>query len=119
MPTREDVLAIRSIEDAFDLSTTKVRRNEVALIRVALVEGMLRSTMHALYAAEDEQIPDDAIDDVIANGEAVSKDLRSDGVRQIGINFEGQADLRRRIRVKVSWEDGYYVVTTHTVRRGG
>jgi hypothetical protein len=115
VPTRADVLAIRSIDEAFDLSTTKVRRREVALIRVALAEGLLRSTMHELYAAEDEQIPDAAIDSVIAFGKAISKDIDFHGTQQIGINFEGAADARRRIRTKVSWEDGYYVVTVHTI----
>lgn len=74
--------------------------------------------MHELYAAEDEHIPDTAIDHVIAFGKAASKDVDPDGTRQIGINFEGPADAWRRIRVKVSWEDGYYVVTVHTIQHG-
>jgi hypothetical protein len=115
VPTREDVLAIRSIDDAFDLSTTKIKPREVALIRVALAEGLVQSTMHELHAADDELIAERAVDRVIAEGRAASKDVDPAGPRQIGINFEGRAGARRRIRVKVSWEDGYYVVTAHSI----
>jgi hypothetical protein len=118
VPTREDVLAIRSIEEAFDLSTTRIKRREVALIRVALAEGLLISTVHELYAADDELISETAVDRVIAAGKAASKEVDPDGSRQIGINFEGQVEARRTIRVKVSWEDGYYVVTVHLIETG-
>jgi len=53
VPTRADVLAIRSIEDAFDITTTKIRRAEVALIRTAEAEGLLEYTNHAAAAAGD------------------------------------------------------------------
>ena len=56
VPTREDVLAIRSIEEAFDLTTTKVRRREVALARTACAERLIRFTEHALDAMADERI---------------------------------------------------------------
>jgi hypothetical protein len=114
VPTREDVLAIQSVEDAFDLRTTTIKPWEVALIRVALAEGLLESTLHALEAAEDELVPEAAVDRVIASGRAVSKDIAA-GPRQIGINFEGRIRGRRILRVKVSWEDCYYVPTVHTV----
>jgi hypothetical protein len=39
VPTREDVLAIQSIDQAFDLSTQRIQFWEVALIRVALADG--------------------------------------------------------------------------------
>ncbi len=121
VPTREDVLAIQSIEDAFDLTTTKVKRWEVELIRIALAEGLVKSTLHELDAAEDDLVPEPAVDRVIASGDAVSKDVDAWGPRQIGINFEGEIRASRkirgprRIRVKVSWDDVYYIPTVHTV----
>src|ERR1700733_3896344 len=111
VPTREDVLAIQSIEDAFDLTTTTIKRREVALIRVALAEGLIESTLHEIEAAEDEAISQAAVDRVIAAGRAASKDIDRHGSRQLGINFEGQIRGRRIIRVKVSWEYHYYVPT--------
>lgn len=57
MPTREDVLAIRSIEDAFDFLTPRVTKREVALVRVALDEDLIVMTPHAYDALEDEMIP--------------------------------------------------------------
>jgi hypothetical protein len=115
VPTREDVLAIRSIEAAFDLSTRKVRKREVALIRVAAMEGLLELTEHAAMAADDESIPYAAVNAVVIGGRAASKDTGEAGDRQIGINFEGSIPDRRRIRTKVAWQDGYLVVTVHTV----
>jgi hypothetical protein len=46
----------------------------------------------------------------------VNKDLPGNPLgRKAGINFEHRLDDSRWIRVKVSWADGYYVVTTHTI----
>lgn len=114
VPTREDVLAIRSIEEAFDLSTTKVRKREVALIRVAEAEGLIRLTDHAERACDDESVAEELVWEVVQRGKARSKDVDACGGRQIGLNFDGQAD-RRRIRVKVSWQMRYFVATVHTL----
>lgn len=115
MPTRADVLAIRSIEEAFDLSTVAIRPSEVTLIRVALSEGLIVYTLHALDAQEDEMIPDGAVDRVIESGRPASKDIHPMGPRQQGINFEGRIRGPRTIRVKVSWDDCYYIPTVHTI----
>jgi hypothetical protein len=117
VPTREDVLRIRSIEEAFDLSTTTVRKREVALIRVAYDANLLDLTEHAIVEADDEMIPHASVRRVAGRGQAVSKDVDERSLRQIGINMEGDIPDRRRIRTKVSWEDGYYAVTVHTIAR--
>jgi hypothetical protein len=115
VPTREDVLRIRSIEEAFDLSTTKVRKHEVALIRVAERERLIRLTEHAKEAAQDEGIAHEWIWRTIRHGKARSKDCHEDFGRQIGLNLEAEADGRRIIRVKVSWRARYFIATVHTV----
>lgn len=115
MPTRADVLAIRSIEEAFDLTTAKIRHAEVALVRVAEAEGLLEYPNHASAAASDEGITRKDVMSAIRLGKAVSKDVHRDGPRQVGINFERMISRGRRIRVKVSWERRHYTVTVHTI----
>ena len=115
MPTREDVLRIRSIEEAFDLSTTKLRKHEVALIRVAERERLIRLTVHARDAAEDEAIDREEIWNAVRSGTARSKDRDPAHERQVGVNFETVTHDGRRIRVKVSWDLRYFIATVHTV----
>jgi hypothetical protein len=115
VPTREDVLAIRTIDEAFDLWTAAVTKREVALIRVAGHAGLLDFTQHASIAADDERIPLAAVRRVIETARVRTKDIDQANERSIGINFEGMLPDRRRIRAKVSWDDGYLVVTVHTI----
>ena len=115
MPTREDVLAIRTIEEAFDLWTAAVTKREVALIHIAAQAGLLDFTEHASIAADDEMIPLGAVTRVIETARIRTKDVDPASERSIGINFEGTLPDRRRIRAKVSWDDGYLVVTVHTI----
>jgi hypothetical protein len=115
VPTRDDVLAIRSIDDAFDLWTSKVTRREVALIRIAAAEGLLEIRHHAHDAAEDESITIAAVVNVVRYGKPASKDVDAHGSRQVGINFEGKISAGHRIRVKVSWDRRHYTVTVHTI----
>jgi hypothetical protein len=115
VPTREDVLRIRSIEEAFDLSTTKVRKREVALIRVAERERLIELTDHAEDAADDEGIDEADIWGAVRRGSAGSKDRDERRGRQIGVNFEADVRGPRRIRVKVSWNRQYFIPTVHTV----
>jgi hypothetical protein len=115
VPTREDVLAIRSIEEAFDLWTRKVTKREKDLIRIASASKLLRFTVHAAFEADDEMIPQSAILGVVERAKRSSKDLGDDGSRQVGINFEGAIPDKRRIRTKVAWQDGYLIVTVHTI----
>lgn len=114
VPTRDDVLAIRSIEEAFDLSTRKVRKREVALIRIAELEDLIRLTGHAEDAMDDEAIAGETVRFVIRRGTPKSKDVNETAGRQIGVNFEAAEELRG-IRVKVSWQMGYFIATVHTV----
>ncbi|MEA2690377.1 MAG: hypothetical protein QOD51_2984 [Candidatus Eremiobacteraeota bacterium] len=115
VPTREDVLAIQSIEDAFDLTTTKINGWEVALIRVAEAQGLLEFPGHAHAAASDEAITENDVMTAIRSGRAASKDIDLAGYRKVGINFERTIARRRRIRVKVSWDRRHYTVTVHTI----
>lgn len=113
--TREDVLAIRSVEDAFDLSTKLIRLRKVALIRVAEAEGLLEYPGHAQAAATDDGLTEEDVMSAIRSGRAASKDIDPNGQRQVGINFERTVSRRRRIRVKVSWDRRHYTVTVHTI----
>lgn len=115
VPTREDVLAIRSIDDAFDLWTSKVTRREVALIRIAAAEGLLEISGHTRRAANDEFIAIGAVINVVRFGQPASKDVDPHGSREVGINFEGNIRSGRRIRVKVSWDRRHYTATVHTI----
>ena len=115
MLTREDVLRIRSIEEAFDLSTTRVRKREVALIRVASREDLIELTVHAAEEADDEMIPHAAVWSVIEQTKLTSKDVDPSGERHIGVNFDGAIPDGRSIRAKITWDDGYLVVTVHTI----
>ena len=115
VPTREDVLGIRSIDEAFDLSSRKVRKREVALIRVAVAERLIRLTDHADDAMFDEANSEETAWYVISRGRARSKDIDQCAGRQVGINFEADDGYQRRIRVKVSWAVRYFVATVHTV----
>jgi len=115
VPTREDVLAIRTIEEAFDLWTTAVTKREVALIRVASRSGLLRFTPHAVFETDEEMIPPPVVWRVVEHARIRTKDIDPAGERSIGINFEGTIRDRRRIRAKVSWDRGYLIVTVHTI----
>jgi len=115
VPTREDVLAIRSIEEAFDLWTKRVTRREVALIRVALAEGLVIITDHAKREAADEYIEESDLIRVIRTGRPASKDVDVAGSRQVGVNFEGTIERRRRIRVKIGWDRSHYTATVHSI----
>jgi hypothetical protein len=115
VPTREEVLAIQSIDEAFDLHTTKINQWEVALIRVAEAEGLLVFGGHSRAAADEEGIAENQVMQTIRSGRATSKDVDPDGPRKVGINFERTIARKRRIRVKVSWDRRHYTVTVHTI----
>ena len=117
MPTREDVLAIRSIEEAFDLSTRRVTKRELALIRIASRGDLLEFTEHAAAEADDELVPHAAVWKVIERTKRTSKDLEPTAQRQVGINFERNIQPGRRIRVKVSWDRRHYTATVHDLKR--
>jgi hypothetical protein len=91
-----------------------VRKREVALIRVAERERLIRLTEHAKEAAEDEGIARELIWRTIRYGRVRSKDCAEDHGRQVGLNVEAEAD-DRSIRVKVSWKARYFVPTVHTL----
>ena len=110
----DDPRHVRSLEDAFDLTTPKIQTWELHLIWRALLLGLLRLDRHAGRAARDESVPRAEIERVVLDATKLSKDLRS-SERQPGINFEGRIAGGRRLRVKVSWFVGYVVVTVHTL----
>lgn len=115
VPTREDVLAIQSIEDAFDLRTTTIMPKELALIRTAAAEGLLELRRHAYQAADDERVNESQVIAAVRFGQPKSKDIDPHGPRQVGINFERRIRDGQRIRVKVSWDRRHYTVTVHTI----
>ncbi len=85
------------------------------LIRVAARWNLLKFTQHAVNEADDEMIPLRSIRHVVEHARIRTKDIDPAGKRSIGINFEGSLPDRRRIRAKVSWERGYFIVTVHTI----
>jgi hypothetical protein len=113
---RDDVLAIASIEAAFDHTNSRVSSREVDLVAAALAEDLILLTEHAIDEADDEGIPQAGIWAIVGRGTPVSKDLEpGDSERQVGLNFEGRLADGRRASVKISWEDGYFVATIYTV----
>ena len=115
MPSKKLKMLPQTLEDAFDFSVAYVTADEVALIHNALEAGLIRVPLHALEAASDDALTLVQIEMVIRSGVPVNKDFPTAKNRQAGINFEGRAGGKRRVRVKVSWNLGYYVVTVHTV----
>ena len=104
-----------SLQEAFDFSVLYVTANEVAQIRFALESKSIVLEKHAVLAAKDDAITPDQILNVIAVGIPTTKDLETSKTRQPGVNFEGRAGGARKIRVKVSWDGRYYVVTVHSI----
>jgi hypothetical protein len=105
-----------AIEEAFDLKTEQIHRWEEDLIHVAIMEKQIRIENHGVNAAADEGIQLVDVLRVVLVGVAVSKDIPGNALRrQPGINFEGEIPDGRNIRVKVSWDQGYAVITVHTI----
>ena len=107
----------QSLEEAFDLTTSQVLDWEIQLIRRALQERRIRFEVHSLDKLLERNILPQDVSNVLANGQAVSKDIGGSGIfdRRPGINFEGLASNNRQIRVKVSWFQGYVIVTVHAI----
>jgi hypothetical protein len=111
----DDPRQVRSLHDAFDLSTPGIQLWELHLIWRAIEEGLLRFDRHAQGAAIDDAIPTREVERVIIHGRSRSKDIGGNSYRRVGINFEGRITGGQWIRVKVSWLRGYVVVTVHTL----
>jgi hypothetical protein len=111
----DDPRQVRSLNDAFDLTTPEVHLWELHLIWRAISERLVRFDDHGDQARLDESIVRDDVLRVVIGGTPRSKDMDRSGHRQPGINFEGKVTGGRTVRVKVSWFLGYVVVTVHTV----
>ena len=105
----------KTLQEAFDFSVLYVTADEVVRIRFALESGTLLVPLHGTNAAIDDALTLHQILNVIAVGVPVSKDMPTSKNRQPGVNFEGRAGGSRKIRVKVSWQQSYYVVTVHII----
>ncbi|TBH21390.1 DUF4258 domain-containing protein [Thermus thermamylovorans] len=103
-------------EEPFDFSTSQIHAWEVERIRQAFRQGRYSIEKHAFRRMMERGIRPNEVRDVVMNGAAVSKDLPGNPRdRRPGINFERTLEDDRRVRVKVSWREGYFVVTTHEV----
>jgi hypothetical protein len=111
----DDPRQVRSLEDAFDLTTPEIRLWELHLIWRAVDEGLVRFDDHGDQARIDESVVRSDVLRIIIGGTPRSKDLDRSAQRHPGINFEGKASGCRTIRAKVSWFLGYVVVTVHTL----
>lgn len=105
------------LTDGFDFSSMLPTPLEVMAIREALEAGLVIFSEHAARAARDDGITPSQVFDVIARGSAVQKDFPLHQSRVAGISFEGRAGGSRKVRVKVSHSEGYYVVTVHAVKQ--
>jgi hypothetical protein len=106
---------VKSLSDAFDLSTPDVLQWELDLIWTAEELGLIRLSPHARYEARYDSIPFAAIWRVIRDGFPRSKDVTRLDNRQLGINFEGRRRGGGWIRAKVTWELRYVVATVHAL----
>jgi hypothetical protein len=111
----DDSHHVRSIQDAFDLTTPEIQLWELHLIWRAAEARLLRFDRHAQGATVDDAIPTSEVERVVVNGRARSKDIGGSPYRRVGINFEGRIAGGKWIRVKVSWLRGYVVVTVHAL----
>lgn len=100
----------------FDLSQAGIQDWEVECIRQAAARGQYIITSHAFQRMRERGISARDVRNVLLNGTPVSKDLPHINTRRApGINVEGDLEDGRRIRVKVSWQGKYAVVTAHEV----
>lgn len=111
----DDPRQVRSLDDAFDLTTAEIQLWELHLIWRAIAEGLVRFDDHGDQARLDESIVRSDVIRVVLGGTPRSKDTDCSARRQPGINFEGKVAGGRTVRVKVSWFLGYVVVTVHTL----
>ncbi len=104
------------MKNPFDFSTSQILQIELDRIHEALIFQEIEISPHAEHEANAENIPLVAILEAILVGTATSKDL-PDNAQDCtpGINFERQLDDKRWIRTKVSWFDGYIIITVHTI----
>ena len=101
---------VRCLAEAFDIATIDILQWELDLVWRAVELGVDIVSQHAWQAAEDEFDPHTVSYD---RGTA-SKDIGSAN-RRIGINFEGKLRGGRWIRIKVSWQMRYVIVTVHAL----
>ena len=102
--------------DGFDFSSVLPTPLEVMAIREALEAELVIFSEHATRAARDDGVTPLQVFDVIKQGLPVQKDFPRHQSRVAGISFEGRAGGSRKMRVKVSWSEGYYVVTVRAVK---
>jgi hypothetical protein len=110
-----DPRGVRSLAEAFDITTASVLQWELELIWRAVELGVIVLSGHARQAAKDDSVPVPAIWRIVREGTARSKDIALGDVRHVGINFEGKKRGGGWVRVKVSWLLRYIVVTVHAL----
>ncbi|BCP97780.1 hypothetical protein TthHB5008_08810 [Thermus thermophilus] len=100
----------------FDWSQADIQDWEVECIRQAAAQGQYLITKHAFQRMRERGISSHDVRNVLLNGTPVSKDLPHVNPRRApGINIEGDLQDGRRIRVKISWQEKYAVITAHEV----
>ena|ERR1700736_126715 len=105
---------VACLDDAFDLTTTAILQWELELIWAAVGLGIIEISDHADRAAADDAVPSAAMFRVVREGTPRSKDIGRAN-RRVGINFEGKLRGGRWIRIKVSWQMRYVIVTVHAL----
>jgi hypothetical protein len=103
-------------KSGFDFSTSDILEWELNAIHEALIHQEVIISEHAISAAKDDEVPLVQLLEAVLVGTATTKDLPGNVLnRQPGINFEHRVDDRRWIKVKVSWFEGYWIITVHQI----
>lgn len=103
------------MSDGFDLTTDEILPWELENIQSALEYEAIDITDHAVDEAANDGISITKLLEAILVGRPISKDPPGSRFGRVpGINFEHVLDDGRWYRVKVAWDKGYIVITTHT-----
>ncbi|MGD1066522.1 MAG: hypothetical protein ABR975_06875 [Vulcanimicrobiaceae bacterium] len=99
-------------EGLFDFSNPGIQEWEVENIREAARNGKLGVEEYAIRRAQGRGIRIKDVSATVRTGKAVEKDLPSHPSRAPGIAFERTISSTMRVKVKVGFRPGRYVVVT-------
>jgi hypothetical protein len=104
------------MKNPLNFNTPDILQSELDAIHKALMLQEIFISKHAEAEAEAEEIPLVNMLEAVLVGTAVSKDLPNNSQNRVpGINFEYKIADGRHIRTKVSWFNGFWFITVHTI----
>jgi hypothetical protein len=98
------------VSNGFDLTTDEVLDWELKAVWLAIDQETLIFSRHARQELSLDALTLEDVVDAICFPDEISKDLPG-STRAPGLNFDRHF-ARVRIRVKVGWNGGYYIVVT-------